>query len=37
MPRGIFDAEPAPLSVEVDRAALVINDMRRDFHQQEVR
>jgi nicotinamidase-related amidase len=26
-----FDAEPAPLSVDLDRAALVIIDMQRDF------
>jgi nicotinamidase-related amidase len=31
MPRVIFDAEPAPLSVELERAALVIIDMQRDF------
>jgi hypothetical protein len=30
-PRGNFDAEPAPLSVETDRATLVIIDVRRDF------
>ena len=26
-----FDAEPAPLSVDLDRSALVIIDMQRDF------
>ena len=31
MPRVNFDAEPAPLSVELERAALVIIDMQRDF------
>jgi biuret amidohydrolase len=31
MPRVIFDAEPAPLSVALERAALVIIDMQRDF------
>ncbi len=31
MPRVIFEAEPAPLSVELERAALVIIDMQRDF------
>ena len=31
MPRVTFDAEPAPLSVDLDRAALVIIDMQRDF------
>src|SRR6202167_6594825 len=31
MPKVTFDAEPAPLSVDLDRAALVIIDMRRDF------
>ena len=31
MPRVIFDAEPAPLSVELERAAFVIIDMQRDF------
>ena len=31
MPRVTFDAEPAPLSVELERAALVIIDMQRDF------
>jgi biuret amidohydrolase len=31
MPRVIFDAEPAPLSVDLERAAFVIIDMQRDF------
>jgi biuret amidohydrolase len=31
MPRVLFDAEPAPLSVDLERAALVIIDMQRDF------
>jgi nicotinamidase-related amidase len=31
MPRVIFEAEPAPLSVELERAAFVIIDMQRDF------
>ena len=31
MPRVTFDAEPAPLTVELDGAALVIIDMQRDF------
>jgi biuret amidohydrolase len=31
MPRVSFDAEPAPLSVALERAALVIIDMQRDF------
>jgi biuret amidohydrolase len=31
MPKVTFDAEPAPLSVDTDRAALVIIDMQRDF------
>src|ERR1700759_3530919 len=31
MPEVTFDAEPAPLSVDLDRAALVIIDMQRDF------
>ena len=31
MPKVTFDAEPAPLSVDLDRAALVIIDMQRDF------
>src|SRR6201999_3552240 len=31
MPRVLFDAEPAPLSVALERAALVIIDMQRDF------
>ena len=31
MPKMNFDAEPAPLSVDLDRAALVIIDMQRDF------
>src|ERR1700729_3130902 len=31
MPKVNFDAEPAPLSVDLDRAALVIIDMQRDF------
>src|ERR1700689_927439 len=31
MPRVNFDAEPAPLSVALERAALVIIDMQRDF------
>ena len=31
MPKITFDAEPAPLSVDLDRAALVIIDMQRDF------
>jgi len=26
-----FEAEPTPLSVDLDRAALVIIDMQRDF------
>ena len=31
MPSVSFEAEPAPLSVELDRSALVIIDMQRDF------
>jgi biuret amidohydrolase len=31
MPRVSFEAEPAPLTVDIDRAALVIIDMQRDF------
>jgi len=31
MPKVNFDAEPAALSVDLDRAALVIIDMQRDF------
>jgi biuret amidohydrolase len=31
MPHVTFEAEPAPLSVDLDRAALVIIDMQRDF------
>jgi len=31
MPRVRFDAEPAPLTVDTDAAALVIIDMQRDF------
>jgi nicotinamidase-related amidase len=31
MPRVIFEAEPAPLTVELDGAAFVIIDMQRDF------
>ena len=31
MPNVNFEAEPAPLSVDLDRAALVIIDMQRDF------
>ena len=31
MPAITFEAEPAPLSVDLDRAALVIIDMQRDF------
>jgi nicotinamidase-related amidase len=31
MPRVSFEAEPAPLTVELDGAALVIIDMQRDF------
>ena len=31
MPSVTFQAEPAPLSVDLDRAALVIIDMQRDF------
>jgi len=31
MPNVSFEAEPAPLSVDIDRAALVIIDMQRDF------
>jgi nicotinamidase-related amidase len=31
MPNITFEAEPAPLSVELDRAALLIIDMQRDF------
>src|SRR5271156_5007010 len=31
MPNITFDAEPGPLSVDLDRAALVIIDMQRDF------
>jgi len=31
MPNVTFNAEPAPLSVALDRAALVIIDMQRDF------
>src|SRR3974390_1226564 len=31
MPKVNFDAEPAPLSVDIDRAALVVIDMQRDF------
>jgi len=31
MPKVNFDAEPAPLSVDLERAALVIIDMQRDF------
>ncbi|MGA7789818.1 MAG: isochorismatase family cysteine hydrolase [Xanthobacteraceae bacterium] len=31
MPRVKFEAEPAPLSVDLDTAALVIIDMQRDF------
>ena len=31
MPSVNFEAEPAPLSVELNRAALVIIDMQRDF------
>ena len=31
MPEVKFDAEPGPLSVDLGRAALVINDMQRDF------
>jgi biuret amidohydrolase len=31
MPKITFDAEPAPLSVDLDSAALVIIDMQRDF------
>jgi biuret amidohydrolase len=31
MPRVTFEAEPAPLTVELDGAALVIIDMQRDF------
>ena len=30
MPRVTFEAEPAPLTVELDGAALVIIDMQRD-------
>lgn len=31
MPTIIFEADPAPLSVDLDRAAVVIIDMQRDF------
>jgi len=31
MPRLVVDAEPAPLSVDTDSAALLIIDMQRDF------
>ncbi|MGB7101727.1 MAG: isochorismatase family cysteine hydrolase [Xanthobacteraceae bacterium] len=31
MPKVTFDAEPAPLSVDLDHTALVIIDMQRDF------
>src|ERR1700691_1442070 len=31
MPNVNFEAEPTPLSVDLDRAALVIIDMQRDF------
>jgi nicotinamidase-related amidase len=31
MPRVLVEAEPAPLSIDVDRTALVIIDMQRDF------
>ena len=31
MPRVTFEAEPAPLTVDLDGAALVIIDMQRDF------
>ena len=31
MPRVIVDAEPVPLSVDTDHAALIIIDMQRDF------
>jgi nicotinamidase-related amidase len=31
MPRVTFEAEPAPLTVELDGAALIIIDMQRDF------
>ena len=31
MPRVTFEAQPAPLTVELDGAALVIIDMQRDF------
>jgi len=31
MPNVTFEAEPSPLSVDLDRAALVIIDMQRDF------
>ena len=31
MPNVTFEAEPTPLSVDLDRAALVIIDMQRDF------
>jgi nicotinamidase-related amidase len=31
MPRVLVEAEPTPLSIDVDRTALVIIDMQRDF------
>ena len=31
MPRVRLEAEPAPLSVDLDKSALVIIDMQRDF------
>src|ERR1700675_5023582 len=31
MPNVNFEAEPTPLSVDLDRAALVLIDMQRDF------
>src|ERR1700686_1865993 len=31
MPRVTFEAEPVPLAVELDGAALIIIDMQRDF------
>ena len=31
MPKVSLEAEPMPLSVDIDRAALVIIDMQRDF------
>jgi hypothetical protein len=36
MSRVKFDAEPAPLSVELEWVAPDIIDLQRDFHRQDV-